>query len=69
VALVQLASTEEKMKAFFVIVLVTHWHGHVTHSTQEAGWMTRHQCALRAHWIEEQHPRTAAVCEIERHHH
>ena len=32
------------MKAFYVVVLIAHWHGHVTHSTQVAGWMTEHQC-------------------------
>ena len=55
------------MKAFYVIALITHWHGHVTHSTQVAGWMTEHQCYLRAHWIEEQNPHTEAYCRIERH--
>ena len=55
------------MKAFYVIALITHWHGHVTHSTQVAGWMTEHQCHLRAHWIEEQNPQTEAYCRIERH--
>jgi len=56
------------LKAFFVIVLVTNWHGHVTHSTQQAGWMIAHQCHLQAYWIEEQHPGTVAECRIEHHH-
>ena len=56
------------MKAFSVIALVSNWHGHITHSTQVAGWMTEHHCHLRAHWLAEQHPYTSARCEIARHH-
>ena len=43
------------------------WHGHITHSPRVSGWLTQHQCQLRAHWIEEQHSYTEAYCRIERH--
>jgi hypothetical protein len=52
------------MKAFYVIVLVSHWHGHPVQHVRPVGVMTEHQCHLKAHWIEMQHPYTEAFCRI-----
>jgi hypothetical protein len=51
------------MKAFYVIVSLTTWHGHAERHVQTAGWMTEHQCHVKARWMEEQHPHTRAYCE------
>jgi hypothetical protein len=56
------------MKAFYVIIMLTNWHGHTEQHVRNAGWMTEHQCHLKAHWLAEQHPHTSARCEIARHH-
>jgi hypothetical protein len=56
------------MKAFYVIIMLTNWHGHTEQHVQNAGWMTEHQCHLKAHWMAEQRPHTSARCEIARHH-
>src|SRR6185369_11117932 len=41
------------LKAFYVIVLVSHWHGHPVQQIRPVGVMTEHQCHIKAHWIEE----------------
>ena len=56
------------MKAFYVIVMLTNWHGHTEQHIQNAGWLTEHQCHLKARHIEMQRPHTSARCEIARHH-
>jgi hypothetical protein len=55
------------MKAFYVIIMLTNWHGHTEQHVQNAGWLTEHQCHLKARHIEMQHPHTTASCRVERH--
>jgi len=56
------------MKAFFVIITLTNWHGSTEQHVRPVGRMTEHQCNLKAHWLEEQHPHTKAFCKIQHHH-
>jgi hypothetical protein len=57
------------IKAFYVIVMLTNWHGHTEQHARPVGWMTEHQCHLKARRIEMQRPHTEARCEIEHRHH
>jgi len=57
------------MEAFFVIVMLTNWHGHTERDIRPMGWMTDHQCHLEARRIEMHRPHTIAQCRIEHEHH
>jgi hypothetical protein len=63
----QSAAWEIGMKAFYVIIVLTSWQGHMERHVRPAGWMTEHQCHLTARRIEMSHPHTEATCQVEHH--
>jgi hypothetical protein len=63
----QSAAWEICMKAFYVIIVLTSWQGHMERHVRPAGWMTEHQCHLKARRIEMSHPHTGATCQVEHH--